>query len=119
LFEDIPFTIDYAAGQIHLFPARFQINYENGSHQMEKKQVTVGESVIVSGLTITPITKVFTYWWQDKERFSFFCLKQPLFVLISDRCSPIKIFTITGKAISQEQIISDYPDLKEGLEKLF
>ncbi len=75
--------------------------------------------VIVSGLSIMPVTQTLIFSRQNKVGISFFGFKRPLYVLIGNRELPIKAFTITGEAVSTEEIISDYPELKEALKRIF
>ena len=83
---------------------------------MEKKQVTIDNPTSISGLTLTSVTETLTYGWRNKGRPSFFGFKKPLYILISDGRAAIRAFTVTGKTTSLEQILSDYPELREAVK---
>jgi|WetSurMetagenome_2_1015567.scaffolds.fasta_scaffold65068_2 hypothetical protein len=84
---------------------------------MEKKQVTIEGPINVSGLRITSVAEITTYGWQNEERLSFMGLKKPLYILISDGKSALKVFTATGQESSLGQILLDYPELRETFNK--
>jgi hypothetical protein len=63
---------------------------------MEKKQVTAEEKVTVSGITIVTEAQTTIFSWQNKERASFFCLKKPLNVTVTDREGKKTSFSLQG-----------------------
>lgn len=85
---------------------------------MEKKQVAIENPVIISGLSITPLTESSIYCWEDKNNIFFFAHKKPLYIFISKPESPTEAFTLTGEAVSFDSITLKFPELKEALEKV-
>ena len=85
---------------------------------MEKKQVTIESPVTVAGLTITPVTGTSIYGWRNKKGLSFFGFKKPIYVLVSDQRSPVKVFAITGGETSVEQIVSEHPELRDKIKRV-
>jgi hypothetical protein len=63
---------------------------------MEKKQVTTKEKVIISGVTIVTEVQTSIFSWKNKERASFFCLKKPLNLTITDREGKTTSFSLQG-----------------------
>ena len=84
---------------------------------MEKKQVTIEGPINVSGVRITAVDETSTYGWQNDERLSFMGLKKPLYILISDGKSALKVVKSTGQESSLGQILLDYPELRETFNK--
>jgi hypothetical protein len=85
---------------------------------MEKKYINIEEPVPAAGLTIRPVTQTILYGRQIKGRLTFFGLKKPLYILVIDPISAVRALTLTGEAISLEEIISAHPELKEEIEKI-
>jgi hypothetical protein len=83
---------------------------------MEKKQVTLENPTRIAGLTFLPLTQTLVFSWQNKGRLTFFGLKKPLYVLILNAEKKLTSFSIEGQEIPPEEILSQYPEIREKLD---
>ena len=84
---------------------------------MEKKEVIVENPVTVAGVTLIPVTRVLSYHWCRKHSFSCFDIKQPVGVVVISP-SAKKAFRITGEEISLGQLITEFPGIKDVVERI-
>lgn len=79
---------------------------------MEKTRVSVGDAVIISGLTIIPIIQTRMHSWQNKCNEAVLGSVLPLYILISKEKSPVRVFKIDGLETSLDSIKEEFPDLQ-------
>ena len=79
---------------------------------MEKKEVGIGNPVVVAGVTLIPIAKVSLNYWHSNGGISFFGVKQPFAVVVVSP-SAKRAFRITGKEVSLDQLIQEVPGMEE------
>ena len=83
---------------------------------MEKK-IAVENPVIVSGLTIIPVTLTLTNSWKHESELSGFMLKEPRYILASGPSQPVKVFGIDGQETDLEAVRTEFPELENELKK--
>ena len=79
---------------------------------MEKKEVTIGNPVVVAGVTLIPVTRVSLNYWCGNGGISSFGIKQPVSVVIVSP-SDKRAFSVTGEEVSLAQLIQDVPGVSE------
>lgn len=84
---------------------------------MEKKEVVIDNPVVIAGVTLLPLARVSMNYWHSNGGISFFGSKQPVSLVVVTP-SGKRAFRITGEEISLEQLVRDFPGLKEKLENL-
>jgi uncharacterized spore protein YtfJ len=84
---------------------------------MEKKEVNVGKSMTVAGVTLIPVTEVWLNHWSGNGKLSFLGSKQPAGVIVVSQ-SAKRAFRITGEEISLDQLVQEIPGIKEILEEI-
>ena len=77
----------------------------------------VENPVTVAGVTLVPVTRVLSHHWCREHIFSCFDIKQPVGVVVGSP-SGKKAFRLTGEEISLDQLVTEYPDIKEAVEKI-
>ena len=82
---------------------------------MEKKEVTIGNPVSVSGLTLIPVVQVSLNYWHGSRGTSCFGIKRPFAVVVVSP-SAKRAFRISGEEISIDQLLQETPEIKEMLE---
>ncbi len=81
---------------------------------MEKKEVSIGNPVTVGEVTLVPVTEVSLNYWRGRGGFSCFGFKQPVGVVVVSP-SATRAFRITGEEVSLDQLITEFPAIKEVL----
>ncbi len=82
---------------------------------MEKKEVEIGNPMIIGGVTLVPVAKVSLNYWRGNGGISFFGIKRPVSVVVVSQ-SVKRAFRITGEEVSLDQLVQEVPDIKEILE---
>jgi hypothetical protein len=85
---------------------------------MEKKKIELNAPVAISGITIVPVTETSMQVRQKDGKASYFGFKRPVYVLVLSPEAPARAFQVTGEETTVELIASEYPELKDALEKL-
>ncbi len=85
---------------------------------MEKKQIALGSPVNISGVTIIPITQTQIFSWPNIIGANFFCLKKPLYVLVSTAKSTMKAFNMDGTETTLDAIRETYPELQTAFDRI-
>ncbi len=85
---------------------------------MEKKQIALGNPVTISGVTIIPVTQTQIFSWPNITGASFYCLKKPLYVLVSTAKSTMKAFNMDGTETTLDAIREKYPELQTSLDRI-
>lgn len=82
---------------------------------MIKSVVGIDNPVSVRGITIIPIVKLSLHY-SLKAGISIFSTRQPVAVVM---ISPLqnKSFRITGEEVPLEQLMQEFPEVRETLEK--
>ena len=83
---------------------------------MEKKEVVIESLVSVAGLTLIPVVQVLQSFWQRENSASFFGAKRPIAVVVVSP-SAKKAFRMTGEEVSIDQLVKEFPIIKEVLDK--
>ena len=84
---------------------------------MEKKEVEIGSSVTVAGVTVIPVIEVSHSCWYKNRGISGFGIKRLTSVIVVSP-SVRKTFRVTGEEISLGQLTQETPDIKEILEAI-
>ncbi len=79
---------------------------------MEKKEIATENPVEVAGVTIIPVVEASLNYWQYKGSASFFCVKQPIAVVIVSP-SERKAFRITGEEVPIDLLAQEVPSVKD------
>ena len=82
---------------------------------MERKEVEIGNSVTVAGVTLIPVIKVSLNYWRRNGSLSFFGVKQPIGMVVVSP-SGKRALRITGQEVPLDQFIQEVPGMKEVLE---
>ena len=83
---------------------------------MEKKEVAIESPVSVDGVTLIPVVQVLQGFWQKENNASFFGVKRPVAVVVVTP-SAKKAFRMTGEEVSIDQLVKEFPIIKEVLDK--
>lgn len=84
---------------------------------MEKKKVTAESPLSFNGLTLTPIVETRVMHYQTPYTVSYIAQKMPL-VLIAVVHGEKRAYRITGEEISLDELVKEYPSVKEAVEQL-
>lgn len=84
---------------------------------MEKKKVTIGSPVTVSGVTLIPVSEVSINYWRGKPGVALSGSTHPVSVVIVSS-SAKRAFRITGEEITIDQLAREAPDIRKVLRKL-
>ena len=84
---------------------------------MEKKEVRIGNSVTVAGVTVIPVVEVSLNYRHGNRSISFLGVKQPVSVVVVSP-SARRAFRITGEEVPLDQLMQEVPDIKEILEEI-
>jgi hypothetical protein len=80
---------------------------------MEEKKIVIDKAAAVAGLTITTVSQISVYLGSTAAGTAVMAVKQPLAMVTA---SPQKrAFRITGEEISLDELVEQYPGLKEYL----
>jgi hypothetical protein len=80
---------------------------------MEKKKIVIDKPVSIAGLTIIMVNQMSVHIGSTPVGIAVMAIKQPLAMVTA---SPQKrAFRITGKEISLDELVGQYPALKEYL----
>lgn len=82
---------------------------------MEKNEIVIENPMVVSGITLVPITEFSLNYWRGKHSLLCFGIKQPVSMVVVSP-SAKRAFRITGEEISLDQLITEVPAIKEVLE---
>ena len=85
---------------------------------MEKKQIALGEPVRISGVTVIPVTQTQVFSWPFNCGANYFCLKKPLYVLVSTAGSTLRAFNMDGTETTLEAIREKHPELQSAFDSL-
>ena len=83
---------------------------------MENQKVIIEKTSPVRGLNVVTVVRIATYARRLRGSFAFFGLKEPLYILVKTAGAPLKAFNSEGLETTPEQIISEYPHLRQDLE---
>lgn len=84
---------------------------------MEKATVVIENPVALAGLTLVPVVRVVTHYWQAKGGRSWLSVKQPVAVILVSPAAR-RVLRVTGEEISVDELIREAPDIKEMLAKI-
>ena len=84
---------------------------------MEKEAVVIENPVVVAGLTLVPVVRVVTHYWQAKGGRSLLSVKQPVAVILISPAGK-RVLRVTGEESSMDELIQEAPDIKEMLAKI-
>ena len=84
---------------------------------MEKKKVSAESSVSVNGITLTPIVETGTMHYGTGLGISLVARKKPV-ALVTVVQGVKKAYRITGEEIAVDELIKEYPGIREEIEKL-
>ena len=79
---------------------------------MEKKEVAINDTLVISGLTIIPVVQVTVNYWSYNNGASFFGVKEPVAVIVVSDAGK-RAFRLTGEEVSIEQLLEETSELKE------
>ena len=82
---------------------------------MEKNEVVIENPMVVSGITLVPVTELSLNYWRGKHSLLCFGIKQPVGMVVVSP-SAKRVFRITGEEISLDQLTSEVPAIKEVVE---
>ena len=82
---------------------------------MEKNEVVIENPMVVSGITLVPVTELSLNYWRGKHSLLCFGIKQPVGMVVVSP-SAKRALRITGEEISLDQLITEAPGIKEVLE---
>ena len=83
---------------------------------MEKTEVTIESPVVVAGLTVIPVVQILKCLWHRENSTSVFAAKRPIAVVMVSP-SAKKAFRVTGEEFSIDQLVKEFPVIKEALDK--
>ena len=84
---------------------------------MEKKHISVQDSIPVNGLNLLPVFETSLNCRQGDSYISFKGIKQPVAVVIISP-SVKKAFRISGEEVPFDQLIRELPSIRESLESI-
>ena len=79
---------------------------------MEKKEITINNTIAIAGLTIIPVVQVSVNNWQYNNGASFFGVKEPVAIIMISEAGK-RAFRLTGEEVSIEQLSEETSELKE------
>ncbi len=74
------------------------------------KEVTVGQPVVVAGVTLVPVIRTVWDCWRTDGGVSFLVARQPVGV-VAICPAATKAFRVTGEEVPLKEFIQEYPDL--------
>ena len=84
---------------------------------MEKKDITVQDTLPVGRLNLLPVIETCVKCRHGDSHISFHGIKQPVAVVMIS-ASEKRAVRISGEEVSLEQLIREFPSLREPLEKI-
>ena len=84
---------------------------------MEKKEVAIGNTIAIAGITLIPITEVSLNYWQGKGGISFFGVKQPVSIVVLSS-SEKKAFKVSGAEVSLDELRQEVPKIKKWFDAI-
>ncbi|MCX5996802.1 MAG: hypothetical protein NTV42_04110 [Chloroflexi bacterium] len=82
---------------------------------MRKEYLACEEVAAIGGVRITPIVRILVGYTEIKGVRTFYAGKQPVYLIISSGDGE-RAYSVTGREVSIQQVISDCPALAAGLE---
>ncbi len=83
---------------------------------MEIENIEIESPVVLASLTIVPISRSSLRSRHWNRKFFFVATKKPIGVLVISN-ETRKAFRINGEEVSLDQLIQEFPSLKEKLER--
>ena len=84
---------------------------------MEKKEIRAERKLSVGGVTLVPIVESACAGWQSGEAVSFSGYKKPLVIIVL-AVGLKKAYRITGEELSMDELVNEFPSVKEIIEGL-
>ncbi len=84
---------------------------------MEKKEVEIGNPMIIGGVTLIPVVEFSLNYWRGGGRFSCFGIKQPVSIVVVSS-SGKRAFRASGEEVPLDQFIQETPGIREVLETI-
>ena len=81
---------------------------------MEEKKIVINKPVSVAGLTLIPVTQVSLDLWSTRVGEAFLAIKQPIAVVVVSS-QKNRAFRMTGEEVLLEELVQEYPGLKDYL----
>ena len=81
---------------------------------MEEKKIVIDKPVSVAGLTLIPVTQVSLGLWSARAGKAFLAIKQPIAVVVVSS-QKNRAFRMTGEEVLLEELVQEYPGLKDYL----
>jgi hypothetical protein len=82
---------------------------------MRKEYLACDEASVVAGVRITPVVRISVGYAEIKGARSFYAGKQPVYLIVSSTDGD-RAYSVTGRKVSIQRVISDCPALAVALE---
>ena len=83
---------------------------------MEKQEVAINDTIVIPGLTVTPVVQASVNYWSHNNGTSFFSIKEPVAVIVVSEAVK-RAFRLTGEEVSIDQLLEENHALKEEILK--
>ncbi len=84
---------------------------------MEKKEVEIGNPVVIAGVTLIPVVSTSLNYWRSNRGISFWGIKQPFRVVVVSP-SGKRAFRISGEEVSLDELIQEIPGIQDILAEI-
>ncbi|MBM3148879.1 MAG: hypothetical protein FJ008_01360 [Chloroflexi bacterium] len=78
---------------------------------MESKEITVGEPIIIAGITIIPVITTLARCYRLNGSLSVFGRKQPIYTVLVNKTAK-RAFRITGEEVPLARLVEEVPQIK-------
>jgi hypothetical protein len=84
---------------------------------MEKKKVSTENPISVNGLTLMPVVKTAIWGWGRRGNAAYAGYKRAV-IIVTVIQGIKKAYRTTGEEISLEELVKEYPEVKDRIEGL-
>ena len=82
---------------------------------MRKEYLALEEGIVVAGVRIIPVVRISVRYTEIQGARSFYAGKQPVYLIITSTEGE-RAYSVTGREVPIQQVISDCPALAVALE---
>jgi hypothetical protein len=78
---------------------------------MEKREIKIGDTFRIGGLTFIPLTEICLHYWYDSDRITFFYSRKPVAIAVVSQHNN-RAIDISGEEIPFAELVKMAPHIE-------